>query len=127
MIDPDEPTELEVGLYLYASCSAEEYGRVVAIGKDGNGVPSIDIEVLHPNDLIDCNDDEASGSKNPQTWLDVSPGATLILREVHYKHDGNRIVCNTPGNGCYRCTKLFWLRRTTFEQRCEAARREARI
>lgn len=112
----------KVGQYLYASCSAEEYGRIVAVGEDANGIPTIDIELFHPNDLVDCDDDEHSGSENPLTWLELSPGATLTLREVHYKmsappYEGN-IVCNTPGSNCFRCTKLFTLYDDTLDERC---------
>jgi len=103
---------LKVGKLLHASCSAEDYGRIVAIGEDDNGQPCIDIQLFHPNDLVDCGDDEHSGSENPLTRLELSPGATLVLRAVHYKmyeQYPGMIMCNTPGNGCERCTKLFSL------------------
>lgn len=112
-----------IGKYLYASCSAEEYGRIVGMGKDGNGFPTIDIEIFHPNDLIDCHEDgDIPGSEHGLTWLDVPQGTKLILRDVLYRMSTtpgypDNIICNTPGNGCFRCTKLFTLYDDTLDER----------
>lgn len=100
----------QVGQYLFASCSAEDYGRVVAVGQDANGASTIDIEVLQPDDLVDCSDDSDVGT-NPLTTLEVPEGVKLVLRHVQYRAVEDRyIICNTPGNNCFRCTKLFKLR-----------------
>lgn len=113
------------GVYLYASCSAEEYGRIVAVGEDSNGNPTIDIEVLHPNDLIDCEDEEGGEWEHALTWLEVPAGVTLILRDVQYRIDPSKspeypavIICNTPGNSCFRCTKMFTMYTDTLDERC---------
>jgi hypothetical protein len=115
--DPDEETEVRVGLYLHASCSAEDYGQIVGVGKDANGAPTIDIEVFHADDLISIAWDEKKDSP-PLTRLEVSGAVKLILRDVQYQHSEKYpelIHCKTPGDGCYRCTKLFSLRRTHTE------------
>jgi len=42
--------------------------------------------------------------------LDLPEGTPVILRAVQWERSGDCVVCNTPSNGCFRCTKLFWLR-----------------
>lgn len=106
---------IQAGQYLYASCSAEDYGKILSIGADANGVPCMDIEVFHPDDLISCSETEYAGWGNPLTTLEVPVGGVkLILRNVQWvpveSTDGvARVRCNTPGNNCFRCTKLFWV------------------
>lgn len=109
-------TTPKVGQYLWASCSAEDYGKIIAVGKDANDYDVIDIEVFNANDLIDCEEND-SRFQNSITRLELPPNTTAILRDLQWLYldevDGvTRIVCNTPGNGCYRCTKLFWLHDT---------------
>lgn len=110
-----------VGQWLYATCSAQNYGQIIGVGADSNGQPTIDIRVEDPNDLIDCpscddvfeepNPDEFC---NPLTTLEVPADVKLILRKVLWKSRGKTldrdcdlIECNTPTEGCYRCVKLF--------------------
>lgn len=115
-------TEPEVGHYLHASCSAEDYGRILAVGADENGAPTIDIEVLHPQDLISCDDDDDDEFESPTlTTLELPPGTKVILRNLQWRKLGDwdetiSIVCNTPGNGCFRCTKLFSLQSEPCEE-----------
>lgn len=100
----------KVGHYLFASCSAQDYGRIVAVGQDANGAKTIDIQLCDPDDLVDCDEDHDVVKSPPITTLEASPGAVLILRHVQWKESGEEtIICNTPGNNCFRCTKLFWL------------------
>lgn len=104
-----EQTAPRVGQYLYASCSAEDYGKIIAIGKDGNGVNCIDIEVYNPDDLLSFNDENESSPA--LTHIELPKGVRIILRNVQYKNQNwdwaYGIECNTPGNNCYRCTKSF--------------------
>lgn len=112
----------EIGDYLYASCAGEDYGQVVGVGQDDNGIPTIDIEVFQHDDLIDFADyDDEEGAPPVLTTLELPPGTKAILRNVQWKSAGGYegwdelktwitlIVCRTPGNHCYRCTKLFSL------------------
>lgn len=112
----------EVGDYPYASCAGEDYGQVIAIGRDSNDIPTIDIEVYSRGDLIDFSDyDDEEGAPPILTRLELPPGTKAILRDVQWKPAGGwegwdeakswvtLIVCRTPGNHCYRCTKLFSL------------------
>lgn len=97
-----------IGQWLYASCSDAYYGEVVGVGQDSNGAPTIDIRIEDPEDLIWCEDE---GFENPLTTIELLDGVRPILRDVQYRFQvgSGFIVCNTPGNGCYRCTKLFRL------------------
>lgn len=109
-------SEPKVGQYLYATCSAEDYGRILSVGVDDNGVPTIDIEVFHPNDLISCDDEDDGFNSNGLESLEVPEGVKLILRNLQWKDKGDGFIrCNTPANHCYRCTKLFILRDTPSE------------
>lgn len=96
---------LEIGKYLFASCSAEDYGKIVGAGNDDNGVPTIDIEVFHADDLISFE-----GDTNLTT---LHCGHPIVLRHVQYRlkeiNGETCIECDTPGNNCHRCTKLFWI------------------
>jgi len=102
----------KVGQYLYATCSAQDYGKILRVGKDENDVDCIDIEINHPDDLIiqDENDGVGFGS-SPLTTIELPKDVKIILRNVQYKNLNYDwaycIECNTPGRGCYRCTKSF--------------------
>jgi len=108
----------EVGDYLYASCPGCDFGQIVGVGKDANDAPTIDIELYEPGDLIWFEDNDF---QNPLTRLELPEGTKVILRDVQWKPAGayegwdeakswvTTITCFTPGNGCYRCTKLFSL------------------
>jgi hypothetical protein len=107
-------TTPKIGQYLFASCSASDYGRIVAVGRDENGADTIDILVTDPQDLIDCEHDPDTprGWIAPLTTVEFPPG-DVVLRGVQWRTDTSidgYIVCNTPGDGCFRCTKLFELR-----------------
>ncbi len=110
------PVAPKVGQYLFSSCAGSDYGRIISVGNDANKRQTIDIEIFGPNDLISCEGDNDPDS--PQwpvlTTLEVPEGVNLILRNVQWEIKGatdfgTMIECNTPGNGCYRCTKLFTL------------------
>ena len=98
-----------VGQWLMASCSAQSYGRILAVRKDANGLDTIDIEVSDPNDLIIKIDQDPGFEQGSLTTLEVPDGVKLILRGVQYLMNGDRITCNTPGDGCFRCVKFFSL------------------
>lgn len=126
--------EFQVGDGLWSTCGACFYGFVTAVGHDDNNTPTIDIEITDPQDLIGI---EGCGN-NPEwpdymglTELVVPEGVKLSLKNVQYKIDdfdeeyvgrrdgfqdklvdtGYRVECLTPGDGCYRCIKHFWIKR----------------
>jgi len=118
----DQPPK--IGDYLHASCSGEDYGRVIAVGKDGNGTPTIDIEVFTPDDMMSFGENNGTDFSNPVlTRVEIPAGVKVILRDLQWRQtkgyegwDADKtwvslIICNTPGNQCFRCTKLFSLRR----------------
>jgi len=117
-MNTDKSRHPEAGDYLYASCAGCNYGQILRVGNDANGIPTIDIEIYCPNDLIWFEDSEF---QNPLTHLVLPNGTKVILRDVQWKPAGGYegwdeaktwvtlISCFTPGNGCYRCTKLFSL------------------
>lgn len=102
----------QVGQFLYASCSAQDYGKVLGVYKDLNDNNVIDIEVFDANDLIDSPFEDEMGPSLMRIELPI--GVNAVLRAVLYKEnepivEEYSITCNTPGDLCYRCTKLFWL------------------
>lgn len=113
----------EIGDTLHASCSNEFYGEIIGIGKDDNGIPTIDIIVNRANDIIIRGEDSDFPDDHGLMELELPEGVKPILRNLQYKtvepytdflferdgynSTGARVVCATPGNGCYRCTKLF--------------------
>lgn len=107
--------EPKVGQYLYATCAGDNYGKIVAVGQDANGTPIIDIEVFDLNELLDY-DDDVDWPEPVLTQLEVPAGLTFVLRNLQYEMIpvdwevcSYLIRCNTPGNGCFRCTKQFML------------------
>ena len=107
----------EVGKWLYASCSASDYGQIVAVGEDDNGTPTIDIRLSDPQDLVTCDENGTNGWSDALTTLEIAGkmvlDVSLILRNVQWRPgtgDDGFIICNTPGSECFRCTKLFQLR-----------------
>ena len=106
----------KVGQWLYSSCSASSYGEILNVGNDGNGSNVIDIRVCDIDDFayIEYEMDDSSDSNfivnPPLTTAELPKGVNVILRNVQYKlMTDEYIECNTPGNGCFRCTKLFRL------------------
>lgn len=76
-----------------------------------NGKDVIDIEVFDANDLIDSPFEDEMGPSLMRLELPI--GVHAILRGVVYKENESiegeySIICNTPGDLCYRCTKIFW-------------------
>lgn len=112
----------KVGQFLHSTCSASDYGRIIARGKyqdDENEqeYDTIDILINDPNDLIDSSFVEQG------MQVQVYVKESLALCSVRYSikstetdpwdatdAPGIWIQCDTPGNGCFRCKKLFRLR-----------------
>lgn len=124
-IDPEEnykQTIPLVGQYLYSSCAGDDYGKIIKVGKDSNGVDCIDIELKNPDDILSFeNVSEGGGFGNHAlTTLEVPENIKLILRDVQYKKLNYdwcfAIECNTPGDGCHRCTKAFVVRNISAEE-----------
>src|SRR3990167_9542680 len=95
-----------VGQWLYASCSAVTYGRILRVGIDANEQAVMDIELQDPDDLSDApclvcavNDDNCAGHPS-MLHVELSAGATIVLRDVawRYLHGDMEIECRTPGN-----------------------------
>lgn len=95
-------TTPKVGQYLYSTCSASDYGRIVAVVEN-----TIDILITDPNDLI--------GDDTEGAILEITGTATL--RRIRYRMldspsndpDQPWIYCETPTPGCSRCRFAFWL------------------
>jgi hypothetical protein len=99
------------GQYLWSSCAADDYGKILSVGQDANGVDSMDIELCQLG-LEDLLSFEEGLDPPPLTRLVVQ--GTAILRDVQWKmgaeYEGEwTVILNSPGEGCYRCTKLLWL------------------
>ena len=95
---------MEAGRYLYASCSATCY-RILAVGKDANGRDCLTMEVPDVNDFLEFGEDW-------QNLMRVEPCA-VTFRDVPWervKGSPDQVRLWTPGDGCYRCTKLFSIR-----------------
>jgi hypothetical protein len=111
------PSWFHVGVFLYTSCSAEWWGPVTRIGKDSNGRDVVDFEMDadRVNDFLDTTED----SENKPSLADVAfpEGTRCIFRDVPIERIGDEqcdpesraVVLKTPGNGCYRCTSLFFV------------------
>ncbi len=104
-------SEPKVGQYLYASCSAIWFGPITRVGKDDNDCDVIDFIVDDINEFITCDrwDDH---DKNDRSLMMVDPCGPVKFVDVqwerHKSDDGPMtILCNTPGDGCRRCTGLF--------------------
>ena len=117
----DLPEWLKVGCLLYTSCNAEYWGPVTRIGRDGNGRAAIDFE-LEPeqvNAFLQVDTPSAPfGPYNLSRLELVAPGPETVymMRDVpvagFYDDDEglkkwHTLILDTPGNGCFRCTKLF--------------------
>lgn len=97
------------GQYLFSSCAGDDYGQITKVGEDGNGAPTIDIELYNITDAL-WIDEEDPDFPFPLTTVALMPEADVYLLNVQYKMlDDKTIHCHTPGNGCFRCTKLFTL------------------
>ncbi len=99
---------VEAGKWLYASCSAV-YFRVLSVGTDANGNDCLSIEVEDINEFLDDGEESMSGKPN---LMYANPGTT-VLHDVPWKrvqgHD-DMVELRTPGTGCSRCTKLFFIK-----------------
>ncbi len=116
------PKAPKPGHWLYASCSALDYGQILRVGKDANGMDIVDIRVLDASDLTwtplaDNDKDSSEFGANPLIYAELPPGVHVILRDVQYRMSAaGSIECDTPGNHCFRCTKFFILReKPTFD------------
>ena len=111
---------LKPGDRLWASCPAQVFGVVTGVHPEHG---TVDIEVFEPEELETVEEDELGndlgsvpweGPRNdqghalvagvPLTWEQFDAGG------VGYPwpdSTGWRVVLETPGDGCYRCTKLF--------------------
>lgn len=110
-------TKPEVGLYLFSSCAGEDYGQIVGVGKDENQTPTIDIELTCVGDIAWTEEEDSDFPHPDLQEVDLPKGTKVILRKVQYRmldpwSDGTQLInCRRPGNGCYRCTKMFALHR----------------
>jgi hypothetical protein len=106
---------LERGMWLYASCSAEWFGPITRVYKDDNGRDLLDFELdaEQVNEFMDTgdNDVDIGFDKYGNARATFALGARATMTHVRYRPSGHEypdlFVLNTPGNGCYRCTKLF--------------------
>ncbi len=117
---PPQIRRPKVGDLLHASCSDEDFGRIVEVGEDANGTPTVDVECFdvdacfhyrHRKDQ-DPSDPTALGyQRYPMTRFVLPAGVHGVFRDVQYRQKieyPNHIELNMPEAGCYRCT--HWLR-----------------
>jgi hypothetical protein len=92
------PGLLEVGDWLYASCSACIYGEVVGLATDANGAACVHLRIFESDDILswpDAEDDEGRlgvMGKNDR-WpafagladIELPAGVHIVLRGLHYK------------------------------------------
>lgn len=103
---------IRAGQFLYASCSGDSY-EILSVGKDINDRDVLDLKVENINDFIWTDRD---GFDPEYCQLEVVPAGPVVFKNLAYVlkqcklDDDIMVVCNTPGNGCHRCTCLFWLR-----------------
>lgn len=97
------------GQYLHSSCSGEDYGRIIKVGQDDNKTSTISIELFNADDICYCDDEDPKFPHPILTYVELPPNIKVILHDLQYRMMGEFIICNTPGNGCLRCTKLFSL------------------
>jgi len=105
----NNPTAPRVGLYLYASCAAEDYGQILALYNDDNGTPVMDIELYDLENLMDCGGDSADFPHPVLSSLEVPLGTKVVLKGIQWRMiKGDFIECRTPGpNLCFRCAHGF--------------------
>lgn len=105
------------GLYLYSSCGACDFGRILKNHKDDNNTDVIDIEVYDVNDLLSfgCSpEDEEERFKSYQTRAVLPEGVNIKVLNVGYilseLGDTKFIEINNNASGCFRCVKSFILK-----------------
>lgn len=104
----------KIGQFLWSSCAGESYGEIVDVGIDPNNVPTIAIKLKHASDIAWTEDEDENFPYPDLSFVDLPKDITIILRDVQYvlkdwDDSLQVIICRTPGNGCFRCTKLFRL------------------
>lgn len=101
----------KVGQYLYASCSAMWYGPIMRVGKDENEADTIDFIVENINEFMTT--DRFEPEENERSLFEIKPHGPVEFCNVQWKSSREksdeplRILCNTPGDGCRRCTGIF--------------------
>lgn len=96
-----------VGQYLHASCSDVDFGPILRVGKDDGDHDVIDLQVDDINEFIYCDRWEEDGGSS--SLMRVEPKGPVIFRDLQYRMRGYTIECNTPGDGCGRCTSSFMI------------------
>ncbi len=113
---------LRVGDALHASCSDQIYGRIVAMNDDG----SVDLDVDDLEDLLaSVESDDISKYHPTEIRLTAAQRGLGPYRVTHVRisklevggwtgepreglaFTGAHVTLDTPGDGCFRCTKLF--------------------
>mgnify|MGYP006266472959 CR=1 FL=1 len=130
-----EGPTLRSGDFFYSTCSADRFAEVLAVGEDDNGVPTIDLAVESPDDLITMSGgDPDFPDFHGLTTLELPPQPDrmrprAILRKVQYRYaadvdwakdqatsDGYALTGATfelkiPGEGCDKCVRFLFVER----------------
>jgi hypothetical protein len=97
-----------IGKYLYASCSAQIYGKILDVYKDDYyDFDVVDVQLYDHIDLGTPEDDEAEDYYHRK--IIIPKNTNVVLKNAKYKLNDNYIEIDTPGSGCYRCSKYFKL------------------
>lgn len=105
IIELPNASPITVGQFLYASCSNEWYGPITRVGKDANSRDVIDFDLSPPgvNEFIDS-------AKESLAYFRINGTISLIdvpIIKIRKCEEVIFVELDTPGNGCFRCTKLF--------------------
>lgn len=122
---PTEPT-IQVGDVLHASCSDEDYATVTAVhygvqsNIDDSVSTTVDLANVLLNDIVDTEwsetkDDVAKGYMHVDHDVRVNL-YNVRVESIRRDEYGLFVVLDTPGNGCYRCTRLFSVIRKTVKE-----------
>ncbi len=112
--------QLRPGHRLWSSCAGEYFGVITGVNQDG----TVDLRVFDPRELDTISSIEDDCEELDEKWDGQlnSLGHALVsgVRVVRFSycedcahpdwardHTGWNVELDTPGNGCYRCTKLF--------------------
>lgn len=89
---------MKAGDYLYASCSAVLFARVLDVSET-----ACTIRLFDPSEL----DLDAGSSVITVGINDVYPDPKEAHEDERGSWTGEIVILDTPGDGCFRCTKMF--------------------
>jgi hypothetical protein len=107
------PEWLRVGAYLHTSCNGVWWGPIKKIHQDANGRLVVDFEFSSDDmgEFLDTYVDMTEPGAEPNLAMVEMPSVRCLMRDVpltKISDSGERLITlETPGDGCFRCSKLF--------------------